>query len=69
MPPRSPPPFLSCSCVNHTPNLKFWISTMKQDPVVCALLIDKNIFLGFLNLYFQNNPAAFDFGLGVSAIR
>jgi glutathione S-transferase len=36
---------------------------MKQDPAVSALLIDKNVFLGFLNLYFQNNPNAFDFGL------
>lgn len=42
---------------------------MKQDPAVCALLIDKSMFLGFLNLYFQNNPAAFDFGLCVPAIR
>uniref|UniRef100_U3KNA2 Glutathione S-transferase omega n=1 Tax=Oryctolagus cuniculus TaxID=9986 RepID=U3KNA2_RABIT len=50
-------------CVNHTPTLRLWIAAMKQDPTVCALLIDKNIFLGFLNLYFQNNPNAFDFGL------
>lgn len=55
---------LSCSCVNHTPALRLWIAAMKQDPAVCALLIDKNIFLGFLNLYFQNNPDAFDYGLG-----
>uniref|UniRef100_A0A8C9CX78 Glutathione S-transferase omega n=2 Tax=Phocoena TaxID=9741 RepID=A0A8C9CX78_PHOSS len=51
-------------CVNHTPALRLWIAAMKQDPTVCALLIDKNIFLGFLNLYFQNNPDAFDYGLG-----
>ncbi|KAM9052775.1 glutathione S-transferase omega-2 isoform 3-T3 [Megaptera novaeangliae] len=50
-------------CVNHTPALRLWIAAMKQDPTVCALLIDKNIFLGFLNLYFQNNPDAFDYGL------
>ncbi|XP_008059273.1 glutathione S-transferase omega-2 isoform X2 [Carlito syrichta] len=50
-------------CVNHTPALRLWIAAMKQDPTVCALLIDKNIFQGFLNLYFQNNPQAFDFGL------
>ncbi|CAH6942834.1 glutathione S-transferase omega-2 [Phodopus roborovskii] len=56
-------------CVNHTPMLRLWIATMKQDPTVCALLIDKNIFLGFLQLYFQNNPFAFDFGLYVPAIR
>ncbi|XP_052569012.1 glutathione S-transferase omega-2 [Peromyscus eremicus] len=56
-------------CVNHTPMLRIWIATMKQDPAVCALLIDKNVFLGFLNLYFQNNPCAFDFGLCYPAIR
>uniref|UniRef100_A0A8C5KMZ2 Glutathione S-transferase omega n=2 Tax=Jaculus jaculus TaxID=51337 RepID=A0A8C5KMZ2_JACJA len=50
-------------CINHTPMLQVWMATMKQDPTVCALLIDKGIFLGFLNLYFQNNPNAFDFGL------
>ncbi|XP_036121494.1 glutathione S-transferase omega-2 isoform X2 [Molossus molossus] len=50
-------------CVNHTPALRLWISAMKQDPTVCALLIDKNMFLGFLNLYFQNHPDAFDYGL------
>ncbi|CAK6436119.1 unnamed protein product [Pipistrellus nathusii] len=50
-------------CVNHTPALRLWIDAMKQDPTVCALLIDKNIFLGFLNLYFQNHPDAFDYGL------
>nr|KAF6456296.1 glutathione S-transferase omega 2 [Rousettus aegyptiacus] len=50
-------------CVNHTPALRLWISAMKQDPAVCSLLIDKNIFLGFLNLYFQNHPDAFDYGL------
>uniref|UniRef100_A0A5F5PZR1 Glutathione S-transferase omega n=2 Tax=Equus TaxID=9789 RepID=A0A5F5PZR1_HORSE len=50
-------------CVSHTPALRLWIAAMKQDPAVCALLIDKNIFLGFLNLYFQNNPDAFDYGL------
>ncbi|XP_040599174.1 glutathione S-transferase omega-2 isoform X3 [Mesocricetus auratus] len=56
-------------CVSHTPMLRLWISTMKQDPTVCALLTDKNIFLGFLHLYFQNNPCAFDFGLCAPAIR
>nr|XP_004468293.1 glutathione S-transferase omega-2 isoform X2 [Dasypus novemcinctus] len=50
-------------CVEHTPKLRIWMATMKQDPVVCALLIDKNIFLGFLHLYFQNCPDAFDYGL------
>ncbi|XP_045710275.1 glutathione S-transferase omega-2 [Phyllostomus hastatus] len=50
-------------CVNHTPALRLWIAAMKRDPTVCALLIDKNIFLGFLNLYFQNHPEAFDYGL------
>ncbi|KAF6317242.1 glutathione S-transferase omega 2 [Rhinolophus ferrumequinum] len=50
-------------CVTHTPALRLWIEAMKQDPAVCALLIDKNIFLGFLNLYFQNDPGAFDYGL------
>ncbi|XP_037352069.1 glutathione S-transferase omega-2 [Talpa occidentalis] len=50
-------------CLNNTPALRIWIAAMKQDPAVCALLIDKNIFLGFLNLYFQNNPDAFDYGL------
>ncbi|XP_031317579.1 glutathione S-transferase omega-2 isoform X2 [Camelus dromedarius] len=54
-------------CVNHTPALRLWIAAMKQDPTVCALLIDKNIFLGFLNLYFQNNPDAFDYGLSCCA--
>ena len=54
---------LFCSCVNHTPTLRLWIAAMKQDPTVCSLLTDKNTFLGFLNLYFQNNPAAFDYGL------
>lgn len=56
-------------CVNHTPMLRLWISSMKQDPAVCALHIDKNIFLGFLNLYFQNNPCAFDFGLCGPIVR
>ncbi|XP_076982064.1 glutathione S-transferase omega-2-like isoform X2 [Tamandua tetradactyla] len=51
-------------CVDHTPKLRLWMAIMKQDPVVCALLIDKNTFLGFLNLYFQNCPDAFDHGLG-----
>ncbi|XP_019580639.1 glutathione S-transferase omega-2 isoform X2 [Rhinolophus sinicus] len=50
-------------CVTHTPALRLWIEAMKQDPAVCALLTDKNIFLGFLNLYFQNDPEAFDYGL------
>uniref|UniRef100_A0A7N5K006 Glutathione S-transferase omega n=1 Tax=Ailuropoda melanoleuca TaxID=9646 RepID=A0A7N5K006_AILME len=50
-------------CLNHMPALRLWTAAMKQDPTVCALLIDKNIFLGFLNLYFQNNPDAFDYGL------
>ncbi|MXQ89177.1 hypothetical protein E5288_WYG015065 [Bos mutus] len=50
-------------CVNHTPALRLWIAAMKQDPTVCSLLTDKNTFLGFLNLYFQNNPGAFDYGL------
>ncbi|PNJ87196.1 GSTO2 isoform 1 [Pongo abelii] len=50
-------------CVSHTPALRLWISAMKWDPTVCALLMDKSIFQGFLNLYFQNNPNAFDFGL------
>ncbi|XP_023062351.1 glutathione S-transferase omega-2 isoform X2 [Piliocolobus tephrosceles] len=50
-------------CVSHTPALRLWISAMKWDPTVCALLTDKSIFQGFLNLYFQNNPNAFDFGL------
>uniref|UniRef100_A0A2I3H976 Glutathione S-transferase omega n=1 Tax=Nomascus leucogenys TaxID=61853 RepID=A0A2I3H976_NOMLE len=50
-------------CVSHTPALRLWISAMKWDPTVCALLMDKSIFRGFLNLYFQNNPNAFDFGL------
>ncbi|XP_049501663.1 glutathione S-transferase omega-2 isoform X1 [Panthera uncia] len=50
-------------CLNHTPALQLWTAAMKQDPTVCALLIDRSIFLGFLNLYFQNNPDAFDYGL------
>ncbi|XP_019314915.1 glutathione S-transferase omega-2 isoform X3 [Panthera pardus] len=50
-------------CLNHTPALRLWTAAMKQDPTVCALLIDRSIFLGFLNLYFQNNPDAFDYGL------
>lgn len=36
---------------------------MKQDPAVCALLTDKSMFLGFLNLCFKNYPDAFDYGL------
>lgn len=56
-------------CVNHTPMLRLWMSSMKQDPTVCALHVDKNIFLGFLNLYFQNNPCAFDFGLCGPIVR
>ncbi|KAM9197512.1 glutathione S-transferase omega-2-like isoform 3-T3 [Dugong dugon] len=50
-------------CVDHTPTLKLWMAAMKQDPAVCALLIDRSTFLGFLNLYFQNSPDAFDYGL------
>ncbi|XP_006166476.1 glutathione S-transferase omega-2 isoform X2 [Tupaia chinensis] len=50
-------------CVNHTPALRIWMAAMKRDPTVCSLFVDKNIFLGFLNLYFQNHPNAFDFGL------
>ncbi|XP_005637755.1 glutathione S-transferase omega-2 isoform X2 [Canis lupus baileyi] len=50
-------------CLNHTPALRLWTAAMKQDPTVCALLIDKSVFSGFLNLYFQNNPDAFDYGL------
>lgn len=50
-------------CVDHTPKLQLWTAAMKRDPTVCALLTDKQIFLGFLNLYFQNSPNAFDFGL------
>ncbi|KAL2769298.1 glutathione S-transferase omega-2 isoform 4 [Daubentonia madagascariensis] len=50
-------------CVSHTPALRLWIASMKQDPTVCALLTDKSIFQGYLSLYFQNNPNAFDFGL------
>lgn len=56
-------------CVNHTPMLRLWIASMKQDPAVCALHTDKSVFLGFLNLYFQNNPCAFDFGLCNPIIR
>ncbi|XP_012294933.1 glutathione S-transferase omega-2 isoform X2 [Aotus nancymaae] len=50
-------------CLSHTPALRLWISAMKQDPAVCALLTDKCVFQGFLDLYFQDNPDAFDFGL------
>ncbi|XP_003787239.1 glutathione S-transferase omega-2 isoform X2 [Otolemur garnettii] len=50
-------------CVSHTPALRLWIAAMKQDPVVCALLLEKSVFQGYLSLYFQNNPSAFDYGL------
>ncbi|XP_037660503.1 glutathione S-transferase omega-2-like isoform X2 [Choloepus didactylus] len=50
-------------CVDHTPKLRLWMAVMKQDPAVCALFTDKNVFLGFLSLYFQNCPDAFDHGL------
>ncbi|XP_055976898.1 glutathione S-transferase omega-2-like isoform X2 [Sorex fumeus] len=50
-------------CVDHTPALQLWIQAMRQDPTVCALFMEKNVFLGFLNLYFQNHPDAFDYGL------
>ncbi|XP_004700997.1 glutathione S-transferase omega-2 [Echinops telfairi] len=50
-------------CVDHTPTLKLWMASMRQDPSVCALMIDKCTFLGFLNLYFQNSLEAFDYGL------
>uniref|UniRef100_A0A2K5R284 Glutathione S-transferase omega n=1 Tax=Cebus imitator TaxID=2715852 RepID=A0A2K5R284_CEBIM len=50
-------------CLSHTPALRLWVSAMKRDPTVCALLTDKCVFHGFLNLYFQDNPDAFDFGL------
>uniref|UniRef100_A0A4X2MDS3 Glutathione S-transferase omega n=1 Tax=Vombatus ursinus TaxID=29139 RepID=A0A4X2MDS3_VOMUR len=50
-------------CVDHTPALKLWVTTMKKDPTVEALLIDVKTYKGFFDLYFQNDPAAFDYGL------
>ncbi|KAM9061684.1 glutathione S-transferase omega-1 [Sarcophilus harrisii] len=50
-------------CVEHTPALKLWIDAMKKDPTVESLLTDLKTYKGFFELYFQNNPDAFDYGL------
>ncbi|XP_043845247.1 glutathione S-transferase omega-1-like [Dromiciops gliroides] len=50
-------------CVEHTPALKLWVAAMKKDSTVQALLTDVKTYKGFFDLYVQNNPDAFDYGL------
>ncbi|XP_036593193.1 glutathione S-transferase omega-1-like [Trichosurus vulpecula] len=50
-------------CLDHTPALKLWVTAMKKDPTVEALLTDVKTFNGFFDLFFQNSPDAFDYGL------
>lgn len=50
-------------CLDHFSKLKLWMAAMREDPVVSALLIDPQTMRGFLNLYMQNDPQAFDYGL------
>ncbi|XP_076982071.1 glutathione S-transferase omega-1 [Tamandua tetradactyla] len=50
-------------CVTHTPKLRLWMAAMKEDPAVSALLTDVKVFRGFLDLYLQNSPEAYDYGL------
>ncbi|XP_044518497.1 glutathione S-transferase omega-1-like isoform X1 [Gracilinanus agilis] len=51
------------NCLDQTPALKLWVVAMRNDPIVAALLTDVKTFKGFYDLYFQNNPDAFDYGL------
>ena len=39
------------------------MAAMKKDPTVSSLLTDVKTFQGFFNLYLQNNPEAYDYGL------
>nr|XP_005903765.1 PREDICTED: glutathione S-transferase omega-1 isoform X3 [Bos mutus] len=50
-------------CVDHTPNLKLWMASMKNDPIVSSLPTDVKTLQGFFNLYLQNSPEACDYGL------
>ncbi|XP_055976619.1 glutathione S-transferase omega-1 [Sorex fumeus] len=50
-------------CLDHSPKLKLWVAAMREDPVVSALLIDPQTLRGFFNLYVQNDPQSFDYGL------
>ncbi|XP_074089872.1 glutathione S-transferase omega-1-like [Macrotis lagotis] len=56
-------PYEIADCVDHTPALKQWVTTMQKDPTVKELLIDVKTYKGFFDLYFKNNPDAFDYGL------
>ncbi|XP_005698498.2 PREDICTED: glutathione S-transferase omega-1 isoform X4 [Capra hircus] len=49
--------------VDHTPNLKLWMASMKNDPIVSSLATDVKTLRGFFNLYLQNSPEACDYGL------
>ncbi|XP_055416087.1 glutathione S-transferase omega-1-like isoform X10 [Bubalus kerabau] len=49
--------------VEHTPNLKLWMASMKNDPIVSSLPTDVKTLQGFFNLYLQNSPEACDYGL------
>lgn len=49
--------------VDHTPNLKLWMASMKNDPIVSSLPTDVKTLRGFFNLYLQNSPGACDYGL------
>lgn len=53
----------SCRCVDHTPNLKLWMASMKNDPIVSSLPTDVKTLQDFFNLYLQNSPEACDYGL------
>ncbi|XP_020843634.1 glutathione S-transferase omega-1-like [Phascolarctos cinereus] len=55
--------FEIADCMDHTPALKLWVTNMKKDPTVEALLTDVKTYKGFFDLYFQNDPNAFDYGL------
>ncbi|XP_068955002.1 glutathione S-transferase omega-1-like [Petaurus breviceps papuanus] len=56
-------PYSIADCVDQTPTLKQWVATMKKDPTIEAVQTDVKTYNGFFDLYFQNNPDSFDYGL------
>ncbi|XP_064418935.1 glutathione S-transferase omega-1 [Latimeria chalumnae] len=50
-------------CLEHTPHLTQWISTMLEDPAVKKTITDIETYKGFYNLYLQGSMEAYDYGL------
>ncbi|KAM8924431.1 glutathione S-transferase omega-1-like isoform 2-T2 [Pelodytes ibericus] len=47
----------------YTPHVRRWYELMLQDPAVKATYTQKDLFLGFLGLYFEDSVDAADYGL------